>query len=196
MRAAGIVLAAGASRRFGSPKQLALVTGEQLLVRAVRICSEAGLSPVIVVLGANADQIEASCDLSGAIMIRNPAWGLGMASSIRAGVAALDTHHVDAAVITACDMPLVTSAHLRALVALADKEKTSVGSLGNDWTGVPACFHATAFPLLLKLEGDTGARKLLDRAPVVHLKSWADIDTLEDLETVRDFSLKRKPRAS
>lgn len=186
VKAAAIILAAGSSRRLGTPKQLAVVGGAPLLTRSMQVCSEAGLSPLFVVLGANAPQIEAGCSLLGASVLQNDAWASGVASSIRVGIAAAERYDIDSAVITTCDMPFVTAAHLRALVALARAEHRDTGSEADNWKGVPACFLRASFFRLLQLDGDTGARKLLEHAPTVHLRNPLDVDTPQDLATARE----------
>jgi molybdenum cofactor cytidylyltransferase len=80
VKVAAVVLAAGASTRLGRPKQLEVVNGERLLDRAVRACLGAELSPVVVVLGANADPIRHICDLESTQVVENDAWTEGMAS--------------------------------------------------------------------------------------------------------------------
>ena len=80
---AGIVLAAGAGRRFGGPKALVEVDGERLVDRAVRVLREAGVTSTYVVQGA------APLTVAGAEVVDNPDWGAGMGSSLRAGLAAL-----------------------------------------------------------------------------------------------------------
>ena len=179
-----VVLAAGASRRLGEPKQLALVGGERLLERAVRVAGEAGCAPVVVVLGARAAEIEQACGLEGARVLRNADWAEGMASSIRVGVAAL-TGSVDAVVVLGCDQPAVTPEHLRALMAgVAAGSVTASAYAGR--RGIPACFAADAFVELLALTGDKGARDLLQTARAVELVDGElDVDTVESLSEAR-----------
>src|SRR5580658_48652 len=86
MPVAAIILAAGASRRLGQPKQLVGFAGETLLERALRLAKEANASPVLVVLGANFAPICASIPLDKAIPVLNERWELGMASSIQVGL--------------------------------------------------------------------------------------------------------------
>ena len=178
-----MVLAAGASSRLGEPKQLAVVGGERLLERAVRVAGEAGCSPVVVVLGARAREIEQACGLGAARVMRNADWEEGMASSIRLGVAAL-AGAVDALVVMGCDQPAVTAAHLRALMADGDSVTASAYA---GRRGVPACFAADCFQELLALEGDKGARDLLHAARAVELPGGElDVDTVELLREARE----------
>jgi CTP:molybdopterin cytidylyltransferase MocA len=179
MRAA-VVLAAGASTRLGEPKQLALVGGERLLERAVRVSREAGCVPVVVVLGARVEEIRAMCDLRGAIVVVNEGWGEGMGSSVRLGVgAAVDAEGV---VVMTCDQSTVTAEHLRELMSSGDV--AAAGYAGR--RGVPAYFPAGMFGALMELSGDAGARELLREARVVELVGGElDVDTAEGLAEAR-----------
>ena len=87
---AAIVLAAGASRRLGQPKQLLMLDGETLLARSVRLAREAGAAPVLVVVGAQAALIGAGTPVDRATVVLNDEWEQGIASSIHAGVKGLD----------------------------------------------------------------------------------------------------------
>jgi molybdenum cofactor cytidylyltransferase len=177
---AAVVLAAGASRRMGSPKQLAVLGGETLLERAVRVARGAGCQPVVVVLGASADVIRAGCVLGDAEIVVNQDWAEGMGASVRAGVGALPD--VDGCLVMTCDMPAVTPAHLRALMG-------SGGFMASSYAGrrgVPAYFPRSMFSELMTLRGDAGARDLLGAASAIELEGGdLDVDTVEDLERCR-----------
>ncbi|WP_353068403.1 nucleotidyltransferase family protein [Tunturibacter empetritectus] len=179
-RIGAVILAAGASRRLGEPKQLVMVGAEILLERSVRVAHEAGFSPVIVVLGASAESIEAACALGDAEVLINDSWSEGMGASVRVGVGAL--RDVDGCVLTTCDMPAVTAAHLRSLVVSGEV----TGSMYAGRRGVPAYFPATSFEDLMKLQGDAGAKDLLRSARCVALADGElDVDTIEDLKRAR-----------
>ena len=174
-----VVLAAGASVRFGSPKQLARLGSETLLERAVRVAREAGCDPVVVVLGASAELIRAQCVLSDALVVVNEDWASGMGSSI--GCGAHELRGVDGCVLMTCDMPAVTPAHLRLLTVSG--EMTASAYAGR--IGVPAHFPEGRFPELVGLRGDIGARELLRNARTVELAGGElDVDTLQDLARV------------
>jgi CTP:molybdopterin cytidylyltransferase MocA len=108
---AGLVLAAGAGRRFGGPKALVELDGERLVDRAVRLVRTAGCEAVVVVVGA------VSLDVPGAIVVDNPAWRTGMGSSLRTGLAALP-NGVEAAVVVLVDTPWVGVDAVRLLIAV------------------------------------------------------------------------------
>ncbi|HZY62534.1 MAG TPA: nucleotidyltransferase family protein [Edaphobacter sp.] len=181
MNVAAVVLAAGASRRLGSPKQLQALNGEVLLQRAVRVTTEAGCSPVIVVLGADAEKIRAACPLSNAVVVVNGGWEEGMASSLRLGVETCRAlaREAEGIVVMTCDQPAVTAAHLRQLMST----DSIVASRYSGRNGVPAFFPVREFDALMKLQGDAGARELIASADAVDLEGGeVDIDTAADLE--------------
>ena len=182
VKTAAVVLAAGASTRLGEPKQLARLAGETLLERAVRTAREAGCSPVVVVLGAEAGLIVEQSDLSDAVVAVNDEWSEGVASSIRVGVGVV--RDADGVVLMTCDQPAVTAAHLRALMKTG--EATASHYAGRN--GVPAYLPKTAFAQLMELRGDMGARELLREAAAVELAHGElDVDTAEDLARVREL---------
>lgn len=163
MGVTAIVLAAGASRRFGSPKQLFEIDGESLVHRAAR--TALAVAPTIVVipdresgfvLPETSLAIRAELADLDVSIVENPEASEGMASSIRAGVLACGGD----VLITLGDQPLVTSAHLRALVQAG----ASIAATGYESiAGVPAFFSATFRPELLELRGDRGAKALFER---------------------------------
>jgi CTP:molybdopterin cytidylyltransferase MocA len=180
---AAVVLAAGASRRLGSPKQLEMVGGETLLERAVRVARGAGCSPVIVVLGAEAPLMPRSGMPVGVLSVMNNQWAEGMASSVRAGVRACDAA-VEGVVLMTCDQPAITAEHLQSL--MSGHEIRASRYAGRN--GVPAFFPRRYFDELLALTGDTGARALLVAAEAVDLKDGdLDVDTAEDLKRAREL---------
>ena len=183
MSIAAVILAAGASRRLGRPKQDVTLAGETLLQRTIRVARDASLWPLIVVSRANGDYANTPGSGSPVIMAINPEPDEGLASSIRCGIAAASSHDVAGAVLLACDQPTLRVGHLRALV---EDEARTTGSAYGDSIGVPAYFPVASFPLLLQLRGDVGARKLLINAHSVSAEDLAlDIDTSQDLNTAR-----------
>jgi molybdenum cofactor cytidylyltransferase len=188
---AAIVLAAGASRRLGQPKQLLIHAGETLLARTIRLAGEAGAAPVIAVLGANLELIRASVSLGSAILSINDEWHGGISTSIHAGLNALDETVPDAAavLILACDQPLLTADHLQALIEVfaAQAEPSIAASAYAGVLGIPAVFPRMVFPQLRALRGDKGARALLIDPPCALLSiplngGEVDIDEPGDLD--------------
>lgn len=101
---AGLLLAAGAGRRFGGPKALAVVDGEPLVVRALRVLADAGCSPVRVVLGASAAEVRALLPDPAAAVVADE-WESGMGASLRAGLTAVTATGADAVVVHLVDLP-------------------------------------------------------------------------------------------
>jgi molybdenum cofactor cytidylyltransferase len=204
MPIAALVLAAGGSTRLGQPKQLVKLSEaspETLLQRAVRIARAAGLSPVVVVLGAHAEAIQAAAPVDGALVLINSGWAEGMGSSIRAGIGAIAHLDVGGCVVLTCDMPAVTAQHLRLLIQTARqqenhqrsanagvREDLPVVSSYSERRGVPAYFSKFYFAHLHASEGDVGARVWLRNAPAVELAGGAlDVDTPEDVVRAREW---------
>lgn len=182
MTAAAVVLAAGASRRLGRPKQNLVLAGETLLQRAVRLAGVAGLQPIIVVVRADAEHAKVAT-APGVVLAVNHEAEEGIASSIRCGISAASRQSVAGAVILTCDQPALRSDHLRALIE--DRQRLTASAYGGS-LGVPAYFPAEGFPSLLQLHGDTGARSLLKTAFAIPAEELGlDIDTEQDLEAAR-----------
>ena len=185
-----IILAAGASRRLGRPKQLVLVDGETLLARTIRVVRVAGAEPVLVVLGAHRERIEAEVDFTGVNVLVNADWGEGISSSIRVGIDGLTeiSPDADGAMLLVCDQPRLTLEHLR---KLAEGFASAMGAriVASEYSGVvgiPAVFPRGEFGKLLALRGDMGARLLLKNPEIALVRipfdgGEADVDTVEDL---------------
>jgi len=179
-----IVLAAGCSRRFGSPKQLVKLDGELLLHRVIASAGEVAGSAVTVVLGANAAEIAAVLPPVGLHVNRE--WREGIGSSIRSAVRALPGA-CDGALIVLADQPKVTAASLRRLVmAWHHQPRHIIASRYSAVTGVPAIFPRWCFEELSALRGDVGARAVIARhedrvVPILVPEAEVDIDRPEDL---------------
>ena len=188
-RLAALVLAAGASSRLGYPKQLVEFEGERLIDRAIRIAHQAGASPVFVVLGAEFERMLDALEGNACeprILI-NKAWSSGMASSLRRGAAAAERAGVDDLLVLACDQPSVTPEHLLQLAEVSKREHV-VASYYWSRRGIPALFPEFAFHALQELQGDTGARELLqdDAVLTVVLPGGEfDVDTEEDVQRLQ-----------
>lgn len=176
---AAVILAAGASTRMGRPKQLIEVDGKSLVERAVQVALEAGAGPVVVVLGAHAEQISAKIKGLPALAVVNHRWQEGMGSSIALGVKSLRLE-TEAVLILHCDHHGVTPQHLKTLASTPGR---IVASEYEGVKGVPALFDRSHFAALTALSGDYGARDLIRRkdAVAVELKGHFDLDTPEDL---------------
>ena len=189
---AAVVLAAGESSRLGRPKQLVQFCGRSLIRGAVDAAREAGCSPVVVVLGAQAEAVRREIDSLEVRVVVNGRWREGMGGSVQAGIDDLVGlgAEIEAAVLTACDQPRLSADVLRRLIEAylgrEDRAATMAACAYAGTLGVPALFAQPEFDRLLALEGDRGARGLLraGAARVVRV-SWPegarDVDTPEDL---------------
>lgn len=178
-----VILAAGASRRLGQPKQLVVLDGETLVHRAARTALEAGLEPVVVVVRDRATR-EALGSLN-VIPVDNPDADRGMGSSIARGIAAV--RDARGAIVMTVDQPFVTSAHLEALCA---ETRVTTATAYADTIGVPAYFPAERFDALSRLTD--GAKPLLADARTVPLEAAAfDLDTPNNLEQLRAFRTRQ-----
>ena len=181
-----LILAAGASTRFGSAKQLVRVAGRPLLHGAVPRAAEVTGNALIVVLGAGAGRLAPLLKHCPGSVVVNRDWREGVASSIRAGVARLPATCTGAMVLLA-DQAAVTADDLKRLAGAWRKQPLCIAAAvyAGD-SGAPAIFPRAMFRELGELRGDSGARALLrrnvDRLVRVPMPSAEiDIDTPEDL---------------
>lgn len=199
MNAVAVVLAAGGSRRFGSPKQLAVIEGATLLHRAVTAALSSRCDGVAVVLGAGAGRIEPVLEGMPVRVIPNTGWEEGMASSIRTAVRAVMRWKppAEAVLLMTCDQPLLSGMVLDSLLAAREREGTSLAACEYaGGPGVPALFARAHFPELLDLRGDRGARAVLERhagnlARVPWSDGEIDIDRPDDLEAFLESRRRR-----
>ncbi|HMJ04964.1 MAG TPA: nucleotidyltransferase family protein [Chthoniobacterales bacterium] len=194
MRSVGaIILAAGQSSRFGKPKPLLPWAGESLVRRAVRAATEAGCARVVVVVGAAGEEIARELRETNAEIVRNPDAPRGMGTSIRCGVQHLcaSPEQLDAAVLLACDQPLVEAQVIAALIARwQESGRVIVASRYADTLGIPALFQRSGFDALLNLPDASGAKALLESTVTAEIAFEAgaiDIDTPADYANAVKF---------
>ena len=156
---AAIVLAAGASRRFGGAKQLARLGDRHLLEHAIAAACGAGVDEVVVVLGGHAREILDTVDLGCARPVVCDAWEEGQGASLRAGVDAV--RRAEAVVLMLGDQPLVTSAAVSRVIAGRGGGAPAVRATYDGVPSHPVLVEASLFGRLLQLEGDRGAREVL-----------------------------------
>ena len=185
-----VILAAGASTRLGQPKQLLTYRGRSFLYNAVEVAFSSTCSPIIVVLGADAQQLRPEISQFPVQVVENRQWREGISASIRVGIQALKATpgKIEAAVLMLCDQPFVSSQIINQLVeAHRLTGKPIVASEYAKTLGVPALFSHTFFPELMALKGDQGAKLLIRKYPhqvlaVPFPEGAIDIDTPHDYE--------------
>ena len=192
-----IILAAGSSSRFGNTKQLLHFKGKTLLNHTIEEAIHAGAQPVVVVTGANADEISKEIKNEKVEIVFNENWEQGMASGIVVGLkkAIILNKELKNVIITVCDQPFVSSSLFKQLFQRQNEStKHIVASAYANTIGTPALFTIKYFDALMGLAGDQGAKGLLkkyseDLATVDFPDGYIDIDTQEDYENL----LKRNP---
>ena len=184
-----VILAAGASKRLGQPKQLLKFEDKTLIFHMAKVGLRSVCFPVQVVLGANHFQILKEIENLPVFIDVNPDWEKGMSSSICFGLKKITEVYagLNAIIIMVCDQPYVTAQIINDLVfKYVQSDALIVASAYNGITGVPALFDKELFPDLLELSGDAGARKLINQfsaeliRSVPFEKGKVDIDTYED----------------
>ncbi|RAI97841.1 CTP:molybdopterin cytidylyltransferase MocA [Chitinophaga skermanii] len=169
-----LVLAAGQSKRLGSPKQALMYKGDTLLRNTIKTAQQLGTSTIGVVVGKEVETTRTQLADLPVTIIENPQFEEGMGSSIRHGVAALQAIHPQLAfiLILVCDQPYLDSFHLRQLMHEQQARNVPIAaSTYEGRNGVPALFRADMFPALLTLQGDTGAKHV-----IAHTENIATVD--------------------
>ncbi len=184
---AGIILAAGAASRFGAPKLLQIWQGKPILHHVLQTALQSGLSPLILVVGAYADQIQQAARGYPVQIVPNPDWASGQASSIRAAVQALPAH-VAAAVFLLGDQPRTPAA----LIDLLRQEYAAspypiLVPEAQGRSGNPTLFDRSTFAALTTLTGDSGGRQLFSRFPPRKIP-WPDPQVFQDIDTPDDYA--------
>lgn len=184
----GVILAAGASTRLGTPKQLLDYQGCSLIRRVATTAIASLAEPVIVVLGANAVQIQPELrDLETQVVI-NPQWMDGISTSIHIGIEALLAvkPDVEAAVLLVCDQPFISPTLINQLITTYQQAHPRIiASAYAGVVGVPALFDHTLFPALMSLSGDRGAKQIMQQysqftQTIPYPEAAFDIDTFAD----------------
>jgi molybdenum cofactor cytidylyltransferase len=183
----GIVLAAGAGRRFGATKQLVPFRGRPLAQHAVDALASAGIDELVVVTGHDAERVEAALTLPPqGRFVRNPDHATGQSSSLAAGLHDLAADS-EGAVVLLADQPGVTDAEVRALIDAFEVSRSRIVRIVYTDGPGPTLLSREVYAEAGHLHGDIGARAIMASHPdwveevVVPFPAPADIDRPEDL---------------
>ncbi|WP_300027958.1 nucleotidyltransferase family protein [uncultured Maribacter sp.] len=199
-----LVMAAGASRRMNGIKQLMPWKDSNFLLETIKTVEKSNAASVHVVLGSNAKLISRECNLNekNIYVIVNPNWSNGLGNSIAYGVKALSKKlpSVDAILICLADQPLLDHNYLNSLINVFENNSCKIAATNyGKKIGVPALFSNIHFQHLSQLEGDFGAKELLnnDELSIISLEALdgiIDIDTkLEYNELINRTNAEIKP---
>ena len=184
-----IVLAAGASRRLGVPKQLLLYQGTTLVRRTVETVLLSKVNSVHVVFGFKAEKMKTEIADLPVHTIVNPNWQKGIGTSIRSGIQSIKPN-IDAALIVLCDQPKLSVDILNRLIETYHATRAPIVACKYAGTvGVPTIFDHCIFPELLSLKGNHGAKRIIERhtRESIEIEFYGgeiDIDTAADQKQI------------
>ena len=189
-----IVLAAGASTRMGRPKALLRIGGRTFIRAILDVLREAGIPDAVVVVRPSHDELIAEVGASGfGRTVVNPRADEGQLSSLIAGLDAIDGPAVDAALVTLVDVPGITSATLRLLLARAAVSGAPIlRAVHQGRHGHPVIFKRRLFDALRRADPSTGAKAVL-RANTIEDVEVPDPGVAEDIDTPDDYA-RARPR--
>jgi molybdenum cofactor cytidylyltransferase len=182
-----VVLAAGEGTRFGGTKQVERIHGRPLVQHAVDAATAAGLDEIVVVLGHDADRVREALVLPPtARIVVNERYDEGQSTSLAAGLRALDDAS-DAAVVLLADQPGISAEHITALAQAFSPGGPAAVRLRFRGRPGPALLTRQIWPEVLALEGDVGARALLDAHPELVEEVQLDEDAPIDVDRREDL---------
>jgi molybdenum cofactor cytidylyltransferase len=185
-----IILAAGTSTRLGRAKQTLHYKGHSLLKHTIKAAVDSGVGSVVVVIGANEQEISTNIENEPVAVVFNKSFPEGISSSIKAGVNYVIelNPQCENIILMVCDQPHVDGSLLRKLLdAKLTTNQPIVACSYSDTIGVPALFGKSLFPELLSLKGEEGGKKVLlkhkDSVAAIPFPSGEiDIDTAADYD--------------
>lgn len=190
---AGVLLAAGLSRRMGRAKLLMPLEGRPVVRHAADRLVQGGIAPVVVVVGPDAPGVRAALTGLPVTFAVNPDPAAGQASSLIAGIRALPPE-ADAALVALGDQPFVPADVIRGLIeAFARGGAAIAAPRYREGLGNPVLFSASVFPELLALQGDRGARAVVERDPARVALVDFDLPMPQDVDTQADYDRLRAP---
>ena len=192
MAIAGVVLAAGLSRRMGQAKLLLPLEGRPVVRHVVERLLAAGLDPLIVVTGREDRAIRAALGDLDVIVVVNPHPEAGQAGSVKVGIAAVPAD-APAALVALGDQPFVSGQVIVTLLeARAGAGRAIVAPRYREGRGNPVLFSREVFVELVEISGDQGARAVLERDPSRVTLVDVDLPMPQDLDTPEDYAKLRR----
>jgi molybdenum cofactor cytidylyltransferase len=190
---AAIILAAGESKRFGKrPKQLLDWHGRSFVQIAVDNAIGAGLDPIIVVVGSHAAKVRSSISNRPVIIVENKDWPHGQSTSVRSGIQALP-NDINAALFMPIDQPNLSPRIIQTLAdAYRSTRKPIVVASVNGKRTTPTLFDRSLFAEIMSIEGDRGARELIDADTLRVAKVEIDAHSAVDINTLDDYNVLLK----
>lgn len=194
MHVDALILAAGPSVRFGSPKQLIPWGSSTLLQHVIELVAETDVEAIWVVLGASAEEILDAVDFGDAGIVENPEWEEGIASSLRVGLDAIARRgQADAALVVLGDQPLLD---LEVVGSILERyESTGAAAVVPKYRyqrGNPVLIDRSLWSRVMSLEGDQGARTLLQAHPEWVEEVWFATPMPRDIDTETDAAELRQ----
>jgi molybdenum cofactor cytidylyltransferase len=195
-----VILAAGAASRIGKAKMLLPYKDKTILEHIVLEVQALNPTCICLVTGKYSNQIKSTIDLPGVAVLDFPDWELGMAASIKFGLQWVLTKipDVDAILFVVSDQPFIEKQVLFKMInAFQESGKGIVAAKYQAQNGTPVIFHRQYFEKILELQGDKGAKKIVDQ----HLDDLVtidfplgvlDVDTEEDYLKFQDLLNKQK----
>jgi molybdenum cofactor cytidylyltransferase len=191
---AAVILAAGLSKRMGGPKQILPVEGEPMLGRVLAVFRRSMVGEVVVVLGAEAQQIRETVRFKDEKVVINIRYREGMGSSLRLGIEALGDG-TDAAIIALADQPFLSPATVDSIIeAHARTGAPIVVPVYHGGRGNPVLFDRSLFPQMLEVHGDVGAKSVVEsHADEVLEVAVDDAGIIFDIDTPDDYNRAAVP---
>ena len=192
-----VILAAGASTRMGTPKQLLRYQEHSLLRHTIEVAIASVCRPIIVVLGAYAQLIQPEISQLPVQIVENLQWNQGMSSSIRVGIQELKTYYpeVKAVIVTLCDQPFISTEIINQLaITYHSTNQPIIACEYAETLGVPALFSDRLFWELVTLQNGEGAKQVIKKHSqevfgISFPEGATDIDTPEEYAEL--FTIKK-----
>lgn len=190
-----VLLAAGASKRFGAVKQLLEWENATLIQQAINTINGVPIAEKMVVLGAHANRIQSKTDFKGVTVLVNADWSMGLGKSIGVSVDYLLENHnnIDAILFLLADQPLIDLDYLNTMIGTFNSDTSQIiaSSYGGGKKGVPALFGRNYFDELSQLNSDQGAKSIIKK----HQKHVEVLDAehlVFDIDTKEDYAKLRR----